>query len=179
MGWCRFCEPVGSCKNLRVALEIFTDIYRYSEAVRVLYTKNIFHFYDPGDIRHFSRAILPQRLNDVQSIMMDWERTFSIFNPYNTIPKQDNEEWKAWRETWAIVAKMGGLKEVRVFLKSHKFIVSKIRRIKMCQPMMEIKGLRVFEVVVPFDDDGDWDFASDAPFKIVRGRDRSTCVYEK
>jgi hypothetical protein len=106
--------------------------------------------------------------------MMDWERTFSIFNPYNTIPKQDNEEWKAWRETWAIVAKMEGLKEVRVFLKSHKFIVTKIRRMKMCQPMMEVKGLRIFEVVVPWNDEGDWDFASKAPFTILRGPDRST-----
>jgi hypothetical protein len=171
MGWCRFYDRVDSCKEAFLARGILADMRRYSEAVRVLYMKNIFHFYDPGDIRHFSRAIVPQRLNDVQSIMMDWERTFSIFNPYNTIPKQDNEEWKAWRETWAIMAKMEGLKEVRVYLKSHKFIVSKIRRMKMCQPMMEIKGLRIFEVVVPFDDDGDWDFASNAPFKLLRGRD--------
>jgi len=144
----------------------------YSEAIRTVYSKNVFHFYDPGDIRYFSRAILPQRLNDVHSIMVDWERAFSIFNPYNAIPKQDNEEWKAWRQTWAIIAKMGGLQEVRVILKKHKFVVSRIRRIKMCQPMMDIKGLRTFEVIVPYDDDGDWDFAADAPFNIVKAPER-------
>jgi len=105
--------------------------------------------------------------------MMDWERTFSIFNPYNAVPKQDNEEWKAWRETWAIIARMEGLQEVRVMLKKHKFLVAKVRRLKMCQPMMEIKGLKTFEVIVPVDDTGDWSFAVNAPFKIVRGHDRS------
>ena len=140
----------------------------YSEAIEVLYSKNVFHFYDPGDIRYFSRAVLPHRLNIVQSIIMDWERTFSIFNPYNAIPKQDNEEWKAWRDTWAIIAKMEGLREIRVILKEHKFVVSRIRRMKMCQPMMGIKGLKVFEVIVPPVADSRWAFVrSDAPFKIV------------
>jgi hypothetical protein len=137
--------------------------------MNIVYASNVFHFYDPGDIRYFSRAILPQRLNAIHSIMIDWERAFSIFNPNHSIPKQDNEEWEAWRQTWAIIARMEGLQEVRVILKKHKFEVSKARRIKMCEPMMRIKGLGTFEVIVPSDDDGEWDFAAKAPFKIVKG----------
>ena len=105
--------------------------------------------------------------------MMDWERTFSIFNPANTIPKQNNEEWKAWRDTWLIIASMEGLKELRVILKSHKFVVTKARRMKMCGPMMAVRRLRVFEVIVPWDDNGDWSFAANAPFTIVKGPDKS------
>jgi hypothetical protein len=143
--------------------------HSYSEAVPFLYSKNTFHFYDPGDIRHFARAILPQRLNVVQSILIDWERVFSIFNKDNTRPKFNLEELKLWCETWAIIGKMEGLMEVKVNLKSHKFDVPQARRIKMCRPMMEIKGLKTFELIVPWNDQTDWEFAEKASFKIVRG----------
>lgn len=146
-----------------------TSVNRYSEAVPILYSRNIFHFYDPGDIRHFARTILPQRLNTVQSILIDWERVFSIFNKDNTKPKFNLEELKLWCETWAIIGKMEGLIDLKVTLKSHKFEVPRARRIKMCRPMMEIKGLRTFELTIPWNDQTDWDFAEEAPFKIVRG----------
>ena len=68
---------------------------------------------------------------------------------------------------------MEGLRELTVILKSHKFIVTKARRMKMCAPMMGIKGLRVFELIVPWEDDGNWDFAATAPFTIVKGPDKS------
>jgi hypothetical protein len=110
--------------------------------------------------------------------MMDWERTFSIFNPANTIPKQNNEEWKAWRETWSVIATMAGLKELRIILKSHKFIVLQDRRMKMCKPMMGLKDLRVFDLIIPWDDNGDWGFAANAPFTIVRGPNKSATLNE-
>jgi hypothetical protein len=146
---------------------------RYSGAIKTLYSKNVFHFCDPGDIRHFDRALLPQRLDEVHSIVVDWERTPSIFNPANTIPKKNNEEWKLWRETWSIIASMAGLKELRVISKRHNFVVPQERRMKMCMPMMSIEGLRVFELIIPWDDHGDWNFAAKAPFTIVRGPGRS------
>ena len=109
----------------------------------------------------------------IHTIMMDWEAVFSIFNPNNTIPRQDDREWRAWRDTWATISSMEGLLELRLTLKSHKYVVTKARRRKMCQPMMDIKGLKVFELILPFDDLQDWDFAKNAPFKIVRSLNRS------
>ena len=163
-----------SIATLSLASRVMADVHlRYSEAIDVLYSRNSFHFYDPGDIRYFGRTILPQRLDAVHSVMMDWERAFSIFNPNNAIAKQNNFEWNAWREAWGIIAQMKGLLDLRIFLKKHDFEVSKERRMKMCKPLMEIKGLRVFEVIVPWDDDNDWEFAKGAPFKIVRSLDRS------
>jgi hypothetical protein len=108
-------------------------------------------------------------LNVVQSLLIDWERVFSIFNRDNTRPKFGLEELKLWCETWAIIGKMEGLTEVRVALKSHQFEVPSERRIKMSRPMMEIRGLKIFELLVPWDDTTDWGFAEKAPFRIVRG----------
>ncbi len=135
----------------------------------MLYGRNIFHFYDPGDIRHFSRSVLPQRMNTIQSLLIDWERLFSIFNRDNTRPKFTQEERKLWYEVWAMIGNIAGLIAVRVILKSHTFEVPMERRVLMCKPMMEIKGLKKFELVVPWDDRTDWGFADGAPFKIVRG----------
>jgi hypothetical protein len=105
--------------------------------------------------------------------MMDWERPFSIFNKDNSVPRMDNEELRAWRETWSIISKMESLKDLKVILKPHKYEVSYARRRKMCEPMMELKGLRKFELVIPWDDEENWDFTADAPFKVIRGVDRS------
>lgn len=105
--------------------------------------------------------------------MMDWERPFSIFNKDNTIPKMDREEFRLWKDTWSIIAHMESLKDLKVILKPHKTEVSYERRKMMCEPMMEIKGLRKFELVIPWNDEGKWDFAEQAPFTIIRGADLS------
>lgn len=147
----------------------YTDAHRYAETINILYSKNVFQFYDPGDIRHFSKTILPQRANSITSIMMDWERPFSIFNKDNTIPKMNREELRLWKEVWAIIAGMESLRELKVILKPHKTEVPYERRKLMCEPMMEIKGLRKFELIIPWNDEGKWDFAEHAPFTITKG----------
>lgn len=146
-------------------------LYRYTEAIKILYAQNTFHFYDPGDVRHFGRTILPQRLNSITSLMIDWERPFSIFNKDNTIPKMDREELRLWTEAWEIIAGMKDLRTLKVTLKAHKAEVPQKRRKIMCEPMMKVKGLQRFELVIPYDDEGNWEFAADAPFTIVRGVD--------
>lgn len=104
---------------------------------------------------------------------MDWERPFSIFNKDNKVPKMDHEEHRLWNEAWTIIAGMKNLKDLKVILKPHKAEVPYERRRKMCEAMMEIKGLRKFELVVPWNDEGNWDFAEHAPFKIIKGADNS------
>jgi len=171
MGYCRCFQHAGWCKlfSLNIERGMLMIILRYSEAISILYSKNTFHFYDPGDIRHFARAILPQRLNTVTTVWMDWERVFSIFNKDNSRPRFNHEELKGWCETWAIIEGMEGLLDLKVTLRRHKFPVPKARRIKMCGPMMKVKHLRTFELIVPWNDQNDWGFAANAPFKIVRG----------
>lgn len=75
----------------------------------------------------------------------------------------------AWRETWEVIAKMGGLMDMKVVLKPHQFHVPRARRRRMCREMMGTHGLRSFELVIPWDDEMDWRFADTAPFRVVRG----------
>lgn len=108
-------------------------------------------------------------MNSITSLVIDWERAFSIFNKDNTIPKMDREELRLWTEAWEIIQSMQELKSLKVTLHAHKAEVPYERRKLMCQPMMALKGLRRFDLVIPYDDEGDWDFAADAPFTIIRG----------
>ncbi|KAH8802731.1 hypothetical protein F5884DRAFT_480604 [Xylogone sp. PMI_703] len=147
----------------------------YSEAIDILYSGNTFHFHDPGDIRFFSRTILPHRLASIRSLMLDWEGNFSIFNPDNRIPKLSKEEDRAWRATWAIISGMQGLRELRITLKKHEFPVPKARRAQMCVPIREFdaSALSVFELTVPVDDETDWSILQGVPIRIVKWIPRS------
>lgn len=40
----------------------------------------------------------------------------------------------------------------------------------MCQPLMEVKGLMVLEIMVPTESKSYWDFAKGAPFTIVAAK---------
>jgi hypothetical protein len=104
--------------------------------------------------------------------MMDWERPFSIFNKDNTVPKMNKEELFAWTQTWSIIKNIEGLQHLKVILKRHKYEVSNARRVRMCKPMMEVRGLRTFELVIPWDNNEDWEFAANASFKILRASER-------
>jgi hypothetical protein len=79
---------------------------------------------------------------------------------------------KAWREAWEIIAKMQNLLDVKIILKSHQFDVPSERRRRMCRLLMDIHGLRTFELVVPGDDPMDWSFADSSPFTVVRAPTR-------
>ena len=81
----------------------------------------------------------------------------------------DREELRLWTEAWDIIQSMTDLKSLKVTLHAHKAEVPYERRKLMCEPMMKIKGLRRFDLVVPHNDEGNWDFAEDAPFTIIRG----------
>jgi hypothetical protein len=58
---------------------------------------------------------------------------------------------------------------LRVVLKSHKFEVTPARRRRMCRLMMDIQGLKRFELIVPWNDGTNWGFAANAPFRVFRG----------
>jgi hypothetical protein len=58
------------------------------------------------------------------------------------------------------------LRQLRVKLQQKKFESVMARR-KVAEPMMEIRGLRIFELLLPLEEDWQWDFLEDAPFAIV------------
>jgi hypothetical protein len=102
-------------------------------------------------------------------LQIDWERPYSIFNKYNTIPKRGEKEYMLWSKAWDIIASMESLRDLKIVLRKHKFNVPQARREKMCGPLMAIQGLRTFELKIPWDDTTDWEFADNAPFLVVKG----------
>lgn len=58
------------------------------------------------------------------------------------------------------------LQRLRVGLQRRKFETVEARK-KVAKPMMSVIGPRIFELVLPLEEDGQWDFLEDAPFKIV------------
>lgn len=120
----------------------------------------LFHFPDPGSIPHFCSGILPLRLSLIKRLELDWEGTFSIFNPDETSPRFDDDEMDAWLTAWACIAQMQNLKELRVRLKKHRFLhlrnalAMEKRQLSMCEPMVQIRipGLRVFELEVEWNE---------------------------
>ena len=130
-----------------------------------MYSRRIFHFFDPADLPRFCQTILPHRLNAIQSLHIDWSRCIrrSNQNPHQFAP----EELKIWGDVWDIVSKIQNLSEVRVELDFHRFDVTWERMVSFCRPMMGIKGLKRFELVVPWHDTTDWGFAQHAPFRVL------------
>ena len=68
---------------------------------------------------------------------------------------------------------MKGLKELRIQIDNEKFLASPIRRRQISEPMMMVKGLRFFELMLPYTEIGHWDFLEDPPFNIVQKFTRS------
>lgn len=62
------------------------------------------------------------------------------------------------------------MKDLKVILKeSYDESGPNAGRKKMCEAMKEIRGLRNFELVIQATDRGNWGFAVDAPFEVIRG----------
>ena len=94
---------------------------------------------------------------------MYWERPFwSASESYATTINAE----KDWIEAWRVIAAMKCLQKLRVGLQRKKFETVEARR-KVVEPMMSVTGPRIFELVLPLEEDGQWDFLEDSLFKIV------------
>lgn len=89
----------------------------YSEAIGILYSKPTFLFRDPQDIVYFAHTILPQRLNAVQFMEIEWNGHATRYVPASRVPKRPFADYRSWSEAWRIIEQMRGLREMRVRLK--------------------------------------------------------------
>jgi hypothetical protein len=139
----------------------------------LLYSRAVFSFSDLADISYFSRTIIPQRLDNLQSLVLHWNGCsgdifFGTFHYRNK-----GVQWTMWARIWKVISNMKGLKELRIQIDNEKFLASPIRRRQISEPMMMVKGLRFFELMLPYTEIGHWDFLEDPPFKIVQKFTRS------
>ena len=80
----------------------------YSEAINILYSNNVFNFDSLESFVSFSCEILPQRLDSVRRIQLDFRFNFSVL--YTECTPRTN--WQRWERTWRIIASMVALQEV-------------------------------------------------------------------
>jgi hypothetical protein len=93
---------------------------------------------------------------------MDWEKTFgsSACNAMITGTEGD------WIEAWGTIAAMKYLRQLRIGLQRREFGSIEARK-KVAEPMMRMRGLALFELLLSPEEDGQWGFLEDAPFTIV------------
>jgi hypothetical protein len=109
--------------------------------------------------------ILPQRLDSIRTLTLYWERCFWSASESESFARAVNAE-KDWIEAWQVITAMKYLQQLRVGLQRRKFETVEARR-KVAKPMMSVTGPRIFELVLPLEEEGQWDFLEDAPFRIV------------
>jgi hypothetical protein len=127
-------------------------MHSYAEAADILYSHNVFEF-NLHLLTQFAklRIIPPQRLNAMRSIHCRW--TFYTRH----VPSN-------WKPVWNIIAEMKGLQEIVLDVSAWFPQVNLERERKMFEPMRAIKGMKVFEVHLPWQGEEDLD----APFRIIR-----------
>lgn len=123
---------------------------RYNEAISVLYSLNIFDFDSTETFLAFSCGILPQRFDSIRSIQLDFQ--FSVATRFGeSHPEIDMPRWE---RTWRVIATMRDLQEVKVRIDWPRGVasgkeISPDKEVAFLEPLMLVKGLKVFEVLLP------------------------------
>ncbi len=89
---------------LSVASGLSSIASRYSEALPLLYSSNVFCFQDIATLCYFVRTVLPHRLNQITRIQLPWMKTYLGF-PY------PNSELPC---VWEALGQMPKLQEIHI-----------------------------------------------------------------
>lgn len=126
----------------------FSDTLRprsYNEAISILYRANTFSFKDSECLQYFPTLIPRQRFEAIQSLKLDvflWD-----------FPSADPSAKEHYEEIWRLIASMPRLRELRVRLtrRSRPVIEDwKLNEATWLAPLKGFKGLKVFELDLPF-----------------------------
>lgn len=124
--------------------------YSYSEAIDLLYSRNTFVFRNLTAITSFTSTVLPQRLNCIQSLRLEWIfRDYDIDYPHGTGAAYsefvDKPFDKRWEALWKTLADISGLRKLHVKLIGD-FRYGPAWEDQIFEPMRHIEGLQKFEV---------------------------------
>jgi hypothetical protein len=117
-------------------------IVRYIDAVRVLYSTNIFDFDCMETLICFSTALIPARFDSIISLQLDFRFPSSIYFNEAT-PQNDSARWE---RTWRIIGSMKSLQFlwVRIAWPKKEMTVREERR--FMEPLCQVGRLDRFEV---------------------------------
>lgn len=74
--------------------------------IALLYEDTTFHFRDLGTVSVFVCSILPQRLNSIRSVSIDWQIS----------EVHDQTSSQKWNDVWETIATMQSIREVRLIV---------------------------------------------------------------
>ncbi|PGH27352.1 hypothetical protein AJ80_01064 [Polytolypa hystricis UAMH7299] len=149
----------------------------YSEAIDLLYSHTHFNFNDYDTIVWFGSTVLPQRLNLVRFLSVQWD-CICFWLPNLRVPPPYDRY--TWFKVWDLIASMQGLRELRVKVWNGPRM-NRQTEIDVFSPLRELKHLKVFEVELSWklareneddedENDGEDDPHVDAPYKVSRVR---------
>ncbi|KAI9835241.1 MAG: hypothetical protein M1837_003879 [Sclerophora amabilis] len=126
----------------------------YSEAVGIIYEENTFRFHGLQDLDHFKAVILPPRWHAIRSLVIIYGLHFYLWSrdPNDPIVNPDLGQIKSsWKRTWGTIARMQGLKELRmtISLVGEILFPGHKEEAELYKPMRQVKGLDIFELTIP------------------------------
>lgn len=117
--------------------------------MNLLYSKPTFLFQDPQDIVLFASTILPQRLDAIQSVELAWDGAATRYFRGTEIARNVRIGRILWYEAWDVMARMKGLRELRVRLKPYSLIGVLGPAKSVVQPMKRMRGVKVQMILPP------------------------------
>ncbi len=93
----------------------------------------------------FSCEILPQRLDSVRSLQLDFRFNLSVL--YTECTPRTN--WPRWERTWRIISSMVALQEVRMRFSWPEMTKFAREELRVLEPLQLVTGLKLFEVTMP------------------------------
>ena len=93
-------------------------MYRYSEAISVLYSANLFAFGNPSTFELFCSIVPSQRLANIRKLNIELMGGMSLsYIPSLTRPAPDPfQEKTEWIQFWNLVGQLKGLKSLEVMV---------------------------------------------------------------
>lgn len=135
----------------------------------MLYTHNVFEIVDPDNIFRLSRTILPHRLNSIRSLSFNMQFT----NDYRAQPMSFSsasfsEDLDTWVRTWAVIAGMKGLRNLRVSLGAWWFNMDPDIEARLFYSMAQVTSPTSFTVRVSWRGGDMAAHMANMPFVLVR-----------
>lgn len=122
-----------------------TKYNRYTDAIEVLYSSNVFDFDSMESLILFSIAIVPKRFDAIQYLQLDFRFSTSSFfsesTAYNDPPR--------WERTWRVIGSMKSLQEVWAWMSWHRLEFSPVEEARLIEQLHQVRQLKTFEVSLP------------------------------
>jgi len=143
----------------------------YSEAIDILYARNSFDVNHLNSLLYLSSTIPAQRLNTIRSLQLTWDFPCPLYTVHSTSRYPPDTE-TTWEEVWRVIARMKGLRDIRVQLTIARIYTNLIlnSEVRLLEPLRAVKPANVFEVHVSWPGREGMSEMKDVPFRIQRPR---------